>query len=166
MGNGLRAWMIGTALFMLTAGGAGAWAQGLPVVSYPDAIVAHNGSEAMAKRGDSGHFFVDAMVGSASVRMMVDTGAFSVSLRAEDAEKIGINSSSLIYSIQTTTGNGVGHAAPVVIPSLTVGGITQRNVQAVVMPPGKLFVSLLGQSFLAHLAAFKVEGDLMVLQGK
>jgi aspartyl protease family protein len=97
--------------------------------------------------------------------MMFDTGSRWVALRAEDAERAGIDVSSLNFSVRTATANGVGSAAPVTIKVLRVGNITRTNVQAVVMRPGALAINLLGQSFMATMAGFSTEGDRLTLRG-
>ena len=97
--------------------------------------------------------------------MVFDTGASEVSLRAEDAAKMGIAASGLAYSVTVNTANGKTEVAPVTIATLTVGNITRRNVAALVSKPGSLHVNLLGQSFLSRLAGFKLEGEQLILQG-
>ncbi len=97
--------------------------------------------------------------------MVFDTGASEVSLRAEDAAKMGIAASGLAYSIAVNTANGKTEYAPVMIATLTIGNITRRNVAALVSKPGSLNVNLLGQSFLSRLAGFKLEGEQLILQG-
>ena len=56
--------------------------------------------------------------------------------------------------------------APIRLDSLQVGGITHRNVRATVSRPGRLGVSLLGQSFMSKLAGYRFEKDELVLQGE
>ena len=51
----------------------------------------------------------------------------------------------------------------VLLDSVDVDGITIRNVEAAVVD-ANMGVSLLGQSYLAKLAAVNVEGDTMTLR--
>ncbi len=113
----------------------------------------------------NGHFYFETEVNGVSVPMVFDTGASSVLLRAEDAQRAGINPSTLNYSINTTTANGPTAVAPVVIKVMKVGGITRTNVMAAVAKPGALTITLLGQTFMATLAGFSTEGDRLVLHG-
>ena len=55
-------------------------------------------------------------------------GESVVVLRAEDAERIGINMNRLIYSARVKTANGTADVAPIIIESMLVGNITLRNV--------------------------------------
>jgi clan AA aspartic protease (TIGR02281 family) len=136
-------------------------AQGqLPAIDRP--VRAHETASAMRSNG---HFFFDTEVNGTDLHMMFDTGARWVSLRAEDAEKAGINLSSLDYSLHMSTANGIGFAAPVVIKVMKVGRITRTNVQAVVVKPGALAINLLGQSFMSTMAGFSTEGDTLILRG-
>jgi aspartyl protease family protein len=114
----------------------------------------------------NGHFFFDTEVNGVVMPMMFDTGSRLVALRAEDAERVGINVSSLNYSLHTATANGIGSAAPVVIKVMKVGSITRTNVPAMVVKPGELMINLLGQSFMSTMAGFSTEGDKLTLRGE
>jgi aspartyl protease family protein len=114
----------------------------------------------------NGHFFFKTEVNGVAIPMMFDTGATWVSLRAEDAAKVGINPASLSYTVHTSTANGVAEAAPVLLKELKVGGITRKNVPAIVARPGALVgISVLGQSFMSTMAGFSTEGDKLTLRG-
>ncbi len=135
----------------------------LPVVITPGGRSDQDG--ATAKRARNGHFFFDTAVNGVRVPMMLDTGATIVAIRGEDAAKVGIDVSALSYTARTRTANGTAEIALVTLDSLTVGNITRRNVSASVARPGQLAYNLLGQSFLARIAGFNVEGDLLILKG-
>jgi clan AA aspartic protease (TIGR02281 family) len=123
-------------------------------------------STVTVRRSPNGHFYLEARAGGTPVQMMFDTGASAVSLRAEDAERMGIDLSTLVFSARTSTANGTAAAAPYMIPSLTVGDITVSQVPALIHRRGTLGVSLLGQSFMSRLAKFDVEGSVLTLQGR
>jgi aspartyl protease family protein len=138
-------------------------AQGqLPSIDRPTQVPSHDIASATRLHG---HFFFNTEVNSVAVPMMFDTGASWVSLRAEDAARVGINVSSLNFSLHPSTANGIGSAAPVVIRELKVGNITRTNVPAVVVQPGMMAFSLLGQSFMSLMAGFTTEGDKLTLHG-
>ena len=135
----------------------------MPVVITPS--FSARGDQAVAKRDRFGSFSVDAEVNGVPLQMAFDTGASLVVLRAEDAARVGLDPGSLTYSRIARTANGVAEEAPVMLASLTVGGITRRNVAAAVARAGKLDVNLLGQSFLSRIAGFHVEGNELILKG-
>jgi aspartyl protease family protein len=124
------------------------------------------GGEVTASRDPGGHFSFRATANGKPIRIMFDTGASSVVLRAEDAASIGIRADELSYSVNVRTANGVTQAAPVTLRTLEIGGIREENVRAMVAKPGQLFENLLGMSFLERLSSYEVRGDQLVLRGR
>jgi aspartyl protease family protein len=130
----------------------------------PGRAVQSSPGEAVAVRRPDGHYGFDARVNGAVVRMMFDTGASSIVLRAEDAAKVGLNPEKLEYRVPVSTANGRAMAAPVTLEAVTVGNITLKSVRALVARPGALQESLLGQSFLSRLSGYSVERNRLVLR--
>jgi clan AA aspartic protease (TIGR02281 family) len=133
-----------------------------PSINRPGAAPSH---DTVTTTRYQGNFFFQTEVNGAAMPMMFDTGARWVALRAEDAERAGIDVASLNFSVRTMTANGVGSAAPVTIRLMRIGGITRANIQALVMRPGTLAFNLLGQSFMSTMAGFNTEGDRLTLRG-
>ncbi len=144
--------------FALPADGAPA---PMPTVVTPS----YYGSTARAQREGNGHFYFDTEVNGVGLRMLFDTGASAIALRSEDAGRVGVDVGGLHYTRTVQTANGTADVAPVMLASLTVGGITRHNVVALVGRPGSLTSNLLGQTFLARLAGYRLEGNELVLQG-
>ncbi len=146
----------------------------LPTVQRPGEVSASlqsvNGpsgsNEAVSDRGRDGSFTFDTFVNGTRMPMIFDTGASVVALRAEDASRIGIDIDNLRYSAKVKTANGTADVAPIIIDTLTVGNITQRNVAGFVAKQGALQVNLLGQAFLARLSGYNVEKNHLVLRGR
>jgi clan AA aspartic protease (TIGR02281 family) len=122
-------------------------------------------NEAVAERGSDGSFAFDAVVNGTHVRMLFDTGASVVGIRMEDALRLGIPVTKLNYSAKIKTANGTAEVAPVMIDTMLIGNITLRNIPGFVAKQGMLQENLLGQTFLARLAGFNVENNLLVLRG-
>jgi aspartyl protease family protein len=97
--------------------------------------------------------------------MVLDTGASAVVLTPEAAKAAGLPLEVLAYSINVETANGRARAAPVTLDRISVGGITERSVPALIAQPGQLRVSLLGMSFLNRLESWEVRGDRLLLRG-
>ncbi len=112
-----------------------------------------------------GHFAVDAALDGRRVTMLVDTGASIVALTHEDALASGIRPFPSDYTTRIGTANGTVSAAPVRIREMRVGDIQVRDVEAVVMPAGRLGTSLLGMSFLRQLRGFDIAGNRLTLRG-
>ena len=99
----------------------------------------------MTLNGDrAGQFQADVIVDGASLRMLVDTGAFSVALIAEDAERAGIHPFPSDYTQPVNTANGVVMAAKAELREVSLGQIHVRDVATIVLPRGAGHISLLG----------------------
>ncbi|HLQ93178.1 MAG TPA: TIGR02281 family clan AA aspartic protease [Xanthobacteraceae bacterium] len=112
------------------------------------------------------NFPVLAQVNGAHVAMLLDTGATSVVLTQEAARSAGLPLEVLAYTVSVETANGRTRAAPVTIDAITIGGITERAVPALIAQPGQLQTNLLGMSFLNRLQSWEVRGDKLMLRGK
>lgn len=123
-----------------------------------------SGTDTATSQRYNGHFVFAARVNGHPVSMLFDTGASMVTLRAEDADRLGIPVSRLTFSMRVATANGIGLVAVTTIDTLTVGSVTQRNVLAFVASPGTLRENLLGQSFLNKLQSYKVENNHVILK--
>lgn len=117
------------------------------------------------KRGWTGHFIANAKVAGKRVDMIVDTGASTVVLRFEDAKKLGIDTTSLRYSVPVQTANGASYAARLRLVQVNIGNVAIRDVEALVARPGSLHQSLLGMSFLSRLRSYEFSGDFLELRG-
>ena len=116
-------------------------------------------------RGGGGGFSVATQVNGARVAMVLDTGATAVVLTQEAAKAAGLPLEVLNYSVSVDTANGRARAAPVTLDRLSVGGITERSVPALIAQPGQLRTNLLGMSFLNRLESWEVRGDRLMMRG-
>ena len=116
-------------------------------------------------RGMRGDFAVSVRINGAKLPMVLDTGATSVVLTHEAAKAAGLPLEFLNYSVNVDTANGRTRAAPVTLDKLAIGGLTQREVPALVAQPGALHNNLLGMSFLNRLESWEVRGDRLKLRG-
>lgn len=168
-------------LFVIAAGGLFGWfapklSADRPVAGTPEveasptsaATVAPPASPVSAgvvlPRAADGHFYAEVIVGSASTLMLIDTGASVVALTGEDADAIGIPWRSIPTEPVARGAGGEVRGIHVVLDQVKLGPLEARGVDAVVVPEG-LEVSLLGQSFLAHVARVEIDGQKMVLGG-
>jgi aspartyl protease family protein len=112
----------------------------------------------------NGHFEARIAVDGEPMQVLVDTGATSTVLTANDARRAGFDPESLAYTIPVATANGNATAARVTAKELTLGAITRRNVPLLVAAPGMLDQSLLGMNFIGTLSGFDMRGDRMILR--
>jgi aspartyl protease family protein len=117
------------------------------------------------RRHPSGHFVARGAVNGVAMTVLVDTGASTVVLRPADAERAGIDTSRLTYTVAVSTANGTTYAAPVRLRSVAIGPVELTNVEALVAQPGNLKENLLGMSFLRRLRSYEFSGDFLTLRG-
>ena len=120
-----------------------------------------SGELVLDRRAD-GHFYADVEVNGVPISMLVDTGASSVALSAEDARRAGIATT---IGMNEVIGEGAGGSVQgelVTIERVRLAGIEQSGVQAAVLKGGS--TSLLGQSFLRDFDSVEIRGDRMHLR--
>ena len=115
----------------------------------------------LAKAAD-GHFWANGEVDGGNVSFLVDTGASNVFLTQEDARRVGLDPTNLIYNRTVRTGGGESLAAPVKLASLSVDGVRVANVDALVIGRG-LPTSLLGMTYLGRLSKFEATPTSLIL---
>lgn len=111
-----------------------------------------------------GHYWVTGRVNGFSVEFVVDTGATTISMNAAMADRLGIdyNKGRLV---QMSTANGLSSARLVSLQKVTVGEITQYNVEATVTLNNALPVVLLGNSFLSGVD-MRTENGVLILESR
>ncbi len=125
-----------------------------------------NGEKAVrVRRRSDGHFVVRATINGQAMTLLVDTGASTVVLRPADAQRAGIDTGNLDYTVPVHTANGTTYTAPVHLRSIAIGPLTVRDVNALVSPPGSLNENLLGMSFLRRLRSYEFSKDFLTLRG-
>lgn len=115
-------------------------------------------------KAGNGHFEARIMVNGRPVRAVVDTGATSTVLTAQDAQAAGFNPAALNFTIPVSTANGMARAAVVRTDELAIGGIVRNDMPVMIAAPGMLGQSLLGMNFIGSLSGFDVRGDRMILR--
>ncbi|RWM10021.1 TIGR02281 family clan AA aspartic protease [Mesorhizobium sp.] len=135
------------------------------VPGSPLALGVDNGRATVTlDKADNGHFEARILVNGAPVRTVVDTGATSTVLTAEDAQAAGFNPAALSYTVDVSTANGMARAATVRTDEVAIGGIVRKDMPVMVAAPGMLEQSLLGMKFISSLSGFDVRGDRMILR--
>jgi aspartyl protease family protein len=116
------------------------------------------------KASRDGHHYANAEINGRPINVLVDTGASSVALTWDDAQRAGIFVSDGDFTGRTQTANGQGRYAPVTIDQIMIGSIMVSNVRGVVLERGKLQVTLLGMSFLSKLIRTEMRDGVLVLE--
>lgn len=121
------------------------------------------GNKIVLTAGGGGHFMTAGQVNGRAVQFMVDTGATSVAMSGQDAERAGINYKAG-RPVMMSTANGNAQGFQVKLDSVRIGEVEVLNVDAVVMPQAMPFM-LLGNSFLARFQMLR-DNDQLTLTKK
>ncbi|GAC1612131.1 MAG: hypothetical protein NVS3B27_00850 [Novosphingobium sp.] len=139
------------------------WAYDAPKAAPGAVAAAATPGEPIAiARDGNGQFHLDAQVNGQDTRFLVDTGADTVAISEDEAQRLGIDLASADFQPIVQTAAGQGMAARVRIDRLTIDGTDLGGVSAVVIRG--LPVNLLGQSVLRRLGSVQLSGDRMVIQ--
>jgi aspartyl protease family protein len=122
-----------------------------------------SGSRIVLTAGPGGHFVGTATINGHPTRFMVDTGATSVSIGRDEADRLGLD-----YAHGgvggAMTANGAVEVRTITLTTVRVGDVLVADVPATVVPQAMPYV-LLGNSFLARFRMQR-EDDTMVLEKK
>ena len=113
-------------------------------------------------RAPDSHFYAEAELNGAPTRFLVDTGATSVILTAEDARNAGIGAGE--YSARAVGVGGEVRLMPAEVARFSLGQVALDNVPVLVAEEGQLPISLLGQAFLSRVGTVAIEGDRLTLR--
>ena len=121
--------------------------------------------EMVIQRQPNGHFYVDGTVNGQSVRFLVDTGATTVALTADDAGRAGLQFNPGEFQQIGYGASGPVMGKQVVLDSVALGRNEVTGVRGVIMADAAgLNISLLGQSYLERIGSVSISGDEMVLR--
>ena len=118
------------------------------------------GNRIVLLAGTGGHFMTAGQINGKAVQFMVDTGATSVAMGAQDAERTGINFK-VGQPVMMSTANGSVQGYRIKLDSVRVGDVEVFGVDAVVTPQPMPYM-LLGNSFLTRFQMLR-ENDQMTL---
>ncbi len=110
--------------------------------------------------GTGGHFYSRALINGKPVQVLVDTGATSVALGADEAQRLGLDFKAGT-PVRVATANGSAQAWRIKLSSLRMGDVELYDVDAVVTAAYMPMV-LLGNSFLSRFQMTRTN-DQMVL---
>lgn len=111
-----------------------------------------------------GHYAAEAFINGRRTPVLVDTGASGVALSRNEAERLGIAwQAGRRISVRTAAGESAGHV--VMLDSIQLGGITLRQVEAIVsVLPDAPPIALLGMTFLNRVEMLKTGNRLQLIQ--
>jgi aspartyl protease family protein len=118
------------------------------------------GNRIVLSAGSGGHFTTAGQINGKAVQFMVDTGATTVAMGMQDAERAGVNYKAG-QPVMMSTANGNVQGYRVKLDSVRIGEVEVFGVDAVVTPQTMPYM-LLGNSFLTRFQMLR-ENDQMTL---
>jgi len=98
-----------------------------------------------------GMYLTFGSINGRSVRFLVDTGASAIAMNKEQAKQLGIRYDKIGVPASVSTASGFTNAYRVRLKTVTVGKITESNVEAFVIDGNHPGPILLGMTFLGRL---------------
>lgn len=118
------------------------------------------GKQIVLSADSGGHFYTSGTINGKNVRFVVDTGATTVSMSQDEADRIGLDYKSGQRGMSRTA-NGIVPIYRTSLASVRIGDVQVYNVDASVLP-GPMSHILLGNSFLTRFQ-MKRENDVLTL---
>jgi len=133
-----------------------------PTLQLGDGPRATEGSDRVIRikaEGD-GHYYIKGIADGVPLDFMIDTGASSIVLPKEVAERLHVGP--LNFDLPTYTANGVTQSAQVTIRKLTIGPYTVSDIPAWANG-GPLNTPLLGMNWLRLFRSIEIQHGVMTL---
>lgn len=118
------------------------------------------GAQIVLSAVSGGHFMTQGSINGRATQFMVDTGATSVAMGLDDAQRMGIKLQDA-QQIRVGTANGVVTGYRVMLSSVRIQDVEIYSVEATVTPQAMPY-TLLGNSFLSRFQ-MKRENDTLTL---
>jgi aspartyl protease family protein len=113
----------------------------------------------------NGMYKVPGFINRQPVEFLIDTGASSIAMNANQARKLGINFRYEGEEGYSSTASGYAKIYKLKLDSVQVGDIVVKNVEAAVLEGNFPTTALLGMSFLNRVN-MKRDGQLLMLEKK
>lgn len=126
----------------------------------PEGRVSEDRIEVRLARNRSGHYLADGLIDGRPVTFLLDTGATSVVVPADQAARIGLQRG---QRIPIRTASGLDHAWLTRISRLELGPLVLEDVDGAIAPGLEDHV-LLGMSALSRLELTQRDGELLLIQ--
>lgn len=131
----------------------------------PSYAVTSDSHTVVLTESEGGGYRVTGAVNGQPVTFTVDTGASDIVFSPADAQRLGIDMSTLRYDRFYETANGGGQGASVTVASLAIGSIELHDVK-VSINRAPMRDSLLGMAFLRRLKSFEFRSHRLYLTSR
>lgn len=162
LGPTLRNLLAWSFIFLGVIGAFGLW-EDVKRDLAPQQSVFDGGDRIEIPRSFDGHYYARLDANGVPVEFVVDTGASDIVLTRSDAARIGLDPDRLAFVGRAGTANGEVRTARARLETLSLGGITDRDVP-VVVSAGEMDGSLLGMRYLHRFSRLEISDGTMVLE--
>ena len=128
----------------------------------PQQTVFADENRIVVPRSPNGHYYIQTEVNGAPINFVLDTGATALVLTQDVARAVGLDPAKLDYYNRAMTANGEVRTAPVKLDSLTLGSVTDQNINAVVNE-GQMSESLMGMEYLQRWGRIEIADNTLTL---
>ena len=127
----------------------------------PVSVGSKSGGRRVVLNADSrGHFINSGTINGRVMQYMVDTGASTVAIGRQDAERMGLNYQNG-QPVMMNTANGTTQGWRMRLDSVRIGTLELRGVEAIVTAQPMPYV-LLGNSFLREFEMSRTGGEMVL----
>ncbi|WP_286237213.1 retropepsin-like aspartic protease family protein [Neptuniibacter halophilus] len=123
-------------------------------------LVATSAQEVTLKRNRAGHYLAPGQINGQPVNFLLDTGATTISIPQSVADRLQLQPG---IRQQVNTANGSINVYAAKLDSVSLGGITLRQIQGHINPHMDGDTVLLGMSFMKNLE-IRQKGDYLTLK--
>lgn len=113
-----------------------------------------------------GMYLTHGSINGRQVKFLIDTGATIVAMSSQKAKQLGIPYRLEGQPSKVSTASGVAEGWSIILKSVKVGQIKQKNVSAMVVEGNHPREILLGMTFLGNLKVIKETGKLVLEEKK
>ena len=131
---------------------------------YSGSYKARKQARATVRLNDNFQYILPGSVNGRMLEFILDTGANSVAMSAQQAQSLGINFKSRETEVIVNTAKGDVRAWRVVLKRIKVGEIELQQVSAVVIDGAYPLYALLGMSFLSRVTMSNKQGVVTLVK--
>jgi len=162
LGKTLRMALAWGLIFLGAIAAVGLWGDIRSDIVPRQAVMA-DGARIEVPRAFDGHYYLTLRLNGEPVQFVVDTGATDMVLTLDDAARIGLDTTDLVYTGRAMTANGNVRIAYATVSEVALGGLRDRNVR-VSVNEGDMPGSLLGMSYLQRFDRLEISDGTLVLE--
>lgn len=122
-----------------------------------------SGTTVRIRKGEDGHFWANVTLNGIERRMLIDSGATITAISTATATAAGVDLDEDAFNTLIDTANGTVTARRATVRTLDIGSVHAEEI-GVVVSPAFGDTDVIGMNFLSRLKAWRVEGNVLVLE--